>query len=261
MKIKQKMAFDAGTAAERGCRFTYFGGMTVLVERWDGYKMLFDPYITGNPSVNVPVGTFYNVDIIFVTHAAFDHYGDTADILRHSNASVVCGYEIKRMLIEQEGIDSGRVLGTGYGDGKTIGEYSKARTVFAQHGSFAQIDGAWSCFSPFGFVVEIQPGITYYHTGDTFIYSDMKMIRELYHPDVMVAGISAVEEKYSREMTPREAALAVCWAGARVAVPTHYPPGSPDLEQFIRHMESFAPDTVVKKDIGVPFTCRPFTVE
>lgn len=257
----EKKEFNMKTAAEKGARFTYYGGMTMLVERWDGYRMVFDPYISGNPSTNAPVSDFYDVDMIFVTHAAFDHYGDTADILRNSKASVVCGYEVKRMLIEQEGIEPERVLGTGYGDGKKIGEYSTARTVFAQHGSFAQIDGAWSCFSPFGFVVNIQPGVTYYHTGDTFIYSDMKMIRELYHPDVMVAGISALEEKYSREMTPREAALAVCWSGAKVAVPAHYPPGSPDLAEFIRHMESFAPDTVVKHEIGVPFTCHPFMIE
>ena len=54
-------------------KFTYFGGMAVLVERSDGYKILCDPYISKNPATDVDVKELYDVDLVLVTHAAFDH--------------------------------------------------------------------------------------------------------------------------------------------------------------------------------------------
>ena len=48
----------------------------------------------------------------------------------------------------------------------------------------------------FGFIVEVEPGVTYYHVGDTCLFSDMRMYRELYHPNVMTVGISRFKEPY-----------------------------------------------------------------
>ncbi len=63
-------------------KFTYYGGMAVHIERSDGYQILVDPYFTGNPAVNGLPKEMYDVDLVLVTHAAFDHFGDTADIMK-----------------------------------------------------------------------------------------------------------------------------------------------------------------------------------
>jgi L-ascorbate metabolism protein UlaG (beta-lactamase superfamily) len=88
----------------------------------------------------------------------------------------------------------------------------------------------------------------------------MKLIGEWYHPDVMCVGIDSAKPIGSREMTPREAAMAVSWVRPRAVIPTHYYEGSAALPEFIRHMESFAPDTVIKPEIDKPFSFTPAVI-
>lgn len=242
-------------------KFTYLGGMNVLIEREDGFKIVCDPYITGGANKVAKVSDLYDVDVILVTHAAFDHFGDTIDICRNSNCIVCGGAEVLRKIRKEYDLPDERWHGTTYGDRFVIDEITVSRTVFAQHGSIDNSEGIHTCWPPYGFVVQIEPGVTYYHTGDTYLYSDMKMLRELYKPNVMCVGISGITTKYSCEMSPREAAQAVGWVGADVVIPTHYPPGSPDFDKFIKHVESFSPDTKVLPEWNKPFIFTPSSVK
>lgn len=60
----------------KGTKFTFFGAMCVLVERSDGKKFLFDPYITENPQTDAPLEQFLDIDYLFVTHNAGDLLGN-----------------------------------------------------------------------------------------------------------------------------------------------------------------------------------------
>ncbi len=75
---------------------------------------------------------------------------------------------------------------------------------------------------PAGFVVEMENGFRVYHAGDTAVFGDMALIRDLYHPDLALLPIGG---HYT--MGPREAALAVGAArgGARPADPLRDVPG------------------------------------
>jgi L-ascorbate metabolism protein UlaG (beta-lactamase superfamily) len=42
---------------------------------------------------------------------------------------------------------------------------------------------------PIGFVVTFSDGRSLYHTGDTWIFGDMALIQELYHPDVILLNV------------------------------------------------------------------------
>ena len=76
-------------------------------------------------------------------------------------------------------------------------------TVQAIHRSKETTNGAEASHPAFGFIVEIEPGVTYYHVGDTCLFSDMRMYRELYHPHVMTVGISSFKAPYPPcEMPP-----------------------------------------------------------
>ncbi len=79
-----------------------------------------------------------------------------------------------------------------------------------------------------GFVVEMENGFRVYHAGDTAVFGDMRLIGELYKPDIALLPIGG-----HFTMGPREAALAVDLLGVKHVVPIHYGTfpilaGSPD---------------------------------
>lgn len=242
-------------------RFTYHGGMTVCIERSDGFKILCDPYFTGNPAAVASAEDFYDVDLILVTHAAFDHYGDTSRIMEHSNAVIVAGGDVLLKLESEIGLlDASRKHHTIYGDELVFGK-TVVRTVPAWHCSGIQQGSVTTYADPFGFIVHVEENVTYYHAGDTSLFTDMKLIREMYKPNVMAVGISRISDAYACELNPREAAYATSWIGPDVVIPTHYAPGAPALDDYKKYMEALCPQAVIKERIGVPFHYTPYNVD
>ncbi|HZV25613.1 MAG TPA: MBL fold metallo-hydrolase, partial [Acidothermaceae bacterium] len=70
---------------------------------------------------------------------------------------------------------------------------------------------------PVGFVVELENGFRFYHSGDTAVFGDMRLIRDLYRPDLAILPVGG---HYT--MGPREAALAVELLGVEHVMPIHY---------------------------------------
>jgi L-ascorbate metabolism protein UlaG (beta-lactamase superfamily) len=70
---------------------------------------------------------------------------------------------------------------------------------------------------PAGFVVELEDGSRIYFAGDTNVFGDMRIIGELYRPDLAILPIGG---HYT--MGPREAALAVELLGVREVLPIHW---------------------------------------
>ena len=67
-----------------------------------------------------------------------------------------------------------------------------------------------------GFVIKMDD-VSVYHAGDTGLFSDMKLIHDLYHPDVAILPIG---DKYT--MGPSEAMVAAEFVGAPLVIPMHY---------------------------------------
>ena len=243
-------------------KFTYFGGMSVLVERSDGYKILCDPYISQNPATDVDVKTLYDIDLLLVTHAAFDHFGDAIEIMKNSNAILMAGADVVRLVNEalDEPLPKERVRSTIYGDEQFFGK-TTVHTTVTFHTSNTIQNGIFTVFFPFGFVVEVEPGITYYHAGDTCLFSDMKLLRDLYKPNIMAVGVSRIEPQYPTEMPPREAAHATAMVGPDVVIPTHYAPGSNDLDLYLKYVDVISPNTKVFVGANRSFVYTPFQVE
>ena len=108
---------------------------------------------------------------------------------------------------------------------------------------------------------DVEPGVCYYHAGDTSLFKDMKLIREMYKPDIMAVGISGIEKKYPCEMNPREAAFATQWIGPNVVIPTHYEPGSEALGEYLEFVKTTSPKAVVQTVVDKTWTYTPFSVE
>jgi len=240
-------------------QFTYYGGMTVLIQRSDGFRILCDPYLNGNISAPITAEELPPVDLILVTHASFDHYGDTGLLMRKSNATLMAGADVLR-LAQAEGAPSARLVQTIYGDERHFGQ-TTVHTAVAFHTSGTVQSGIETVSFPFGYVVEVEPGVTYYHSGDTALYSDMKLIREQYAPQIMCVQIAALCEPYPVAMPARDAAIATRWVGAHAVIPTHYPPGSPALQEFQDCLHIIAPKAVCCSAIGKPFLYYPAQLE
>jgi L-ascorbate metabolism protein UlaG (beta-lactamase superfamily) len=93
-----------------------------------------------------------------------------------------------------------------------------ATMVEAKHSSAAQDEsGAHDVGVAAGFVLTIADGPVLYHAGDTAVFGDMKLIRDLYQPEVAMLPIGG---HYT--MGPKEAALAAHLLGVKSILPIHF---------------------------------------
>jgi L-ascorbate metabolism protein UlaG (beta-lactamase superfamily) len=106
-------------------------------------------------------------------------------------------------------------------------------------------DGTFASGVPLGFVVFADPGVRFYHYGDTALFSDLRLIAELYRPTIGCLGITNIVEILPRltmpgrlvtaEMSPHEGALAAQWLGLETVLPCHYiNPDCDDVREFER---------------------------
>jgi L-ascorbate metabolism protein UlaG (beta-lactamase superfamily) len=227
-------------------RITWLGHACFLLE--GSKRILIDPFLTGNPLAPVKPGDV-KTDLILVTHGHGDHLGDTVEIAKRNNAIVVCIHELSRILVKRDV----EVLGMNIG-GSAYSMGVKITMVPALHSAdFEDESGEIvSSGSPVGFVVEMD-GVKVYHTGDTGLFSDMKLIGELYEPDIMLVPIG---DLYT--MGIKEAVKAVEFVRPKVAIPMHYntfPPIEKNPEDFKQEAEKFCRVVILKP--GESYEYRP----
>ena len=189
-------------------KIKWLGHSCFIIEGND--KIIIDPYITGNPVCPESVESI-DVDIIALTHAHGDHFGDTIKIGKEKGAKLVAIYEIVEYA-SKHGIEGEAI---NMGGGVRIGN-TEIIMVPAFHSSgFTSADFKFCGAAPAGLI--IKSGKTIYHAGDTSLFSDMKLIGELYKPDVALLPIGG---RYT--MDARQAAMAAEWINAKITIPMHY---------------------------------------
>jgi L-ascorbate metabolism protein UlaG (beta-lactamase superfamily) len=209
-----------------GFRFTWHGHACVELESPGGRTILFDPWF-GNPRSTQTADQVDRCDVLLVTHGHFDHIGgaagattevDAVTIARRTSPAWPCIHELS--LWHDNAVESGAEV-VGMNAGGTVEVRGlKVTMVPAVHSS-----GDWSPTAsggiylgdPAGFVVELENGRRVYHAGDTDVFGDMALIRELHRPDVAFLPIGG-----HFTMGPRGAAKAVQLLGVRTVVPIHY---------------------------------------
>lgn len=190
-------------------RAEWIGHAAWLIEGKD--KIAIDPFIVGNPKTERKPSSVH-CDIVVVTHGHSDHLGDAVEIAKKNDATVCAIYEIAEYL-ESQGVKT-EPMNKG---GSVKVKSTRVRLVEAVHsGDYlppkgAKVSGGAAC----GAVVE--SGKTVYHAGDTALFSDMKLIGQLYRPDLALLPIG---DRYT--MGPREAGWAAAFVEAPMTVPMHY---------------------------------------
>lgn len=227
-------------------RITWLGHASIMLE---GEKtILLDPWIEGNPACDRSLADFTEVDFVCVTHGHDDHLGDAIALCTQTEATLICTPEIA-IYVGKHGIEYDKgscplnIGGTCRQDGVEINMVNALHTSEILGKEF-QTDGTVMPGSgAVGYVVRIGGGPAVYFAGDTGVFGDMALIRELYTPD---AAILPVGGKYT--MGIREAAVAARLLQPRVLVPIHYDtfPNQPaDLEELARQVGHTSPDTRV----------------
>ena len=188
---------------------TWLGHAAFLVTSPGGTQLLVDPFLRQDPATpdSLKDTSRYHPAAILVTHSHSDHTADVKAIALASGAKVVGAFDWAQTL----GLPDSQVVGVNVGGTVKVGDVT-IHAVPAMHGSVP--DGR-----PLGFVIEFKDGRRLYDTGDTWIFGDMSLIQQLYHPNIILLCVGG--GPYTED--PRTAALAVRkFFRPSVIVPMHY---------------------------------------
>lgn len=191
---------------------TYYGHAAIKMAG-AGASVLIDPWLS-NPLLQTPIAAVGDVTLILVTHGHGDHVGETVEIAKATGAPVAAIHELSQYLAAK-GVAN--VIGMNKGGSTTAGGVTVTMTQ-AVHSSTAEEGGQLiPTGDPAGFVVTFPNGFVAYHAGDTAVFKDMELIRELYHPQVAILPIGS-----HYVMNPAEAALACRLLQPQFVIPIHY---------------------------------------
>jgi L-ascorbate metabolism protein UlaG (beta-lactamase superfamily) len=181
-------------------QLTWLGHSCVLLAGTK--KVLIDPFIEGGSVA----GT--SPDIVAVTHGHSDHMGEVVALGKKTVAITEIAKYLKAKGVPAESMNIG---GTHVVDGVSF------TMTPAMHSTAIEEAGpGFPAGAPAGFVIGMD-GVRVYHAGDTGLFSDMKLIGELYHPDVALLPIGG---RYTMGVT--EAMMAANFIGAGTIIPIHY---------------------------------------
>jgi L-ascorbate metabolism protein UlaG (beta-lactamase superfamily) len=197
---------------------TWLGHGSLLLVTGSGTRVVFDPWLEGNPTCPYGTADLGQVDGIAVTHGHFDHIGSVESLAAATGAPVVSTPELSAYFALR-------------GVGELV-EMNKGGTVVVGDVELTMVSADHSCGvsvgenvpnvyggDPVGFIARPnRDGAgSIYVSGDTNVFGDMRLIRELYAPEI---GFFPIDGHYN--MGPREAAYAVELLGLSRAVPIHF---------------------------------------
>ena len=193
---------------------TWLGHSTFILRTPGGKRVMFDPWLQNNPSCPDHLKKPKPIDLILVSHGHSDHMEDLLQVARDTGAPVVAIYELCDWAI-RKGLQNVAPVNKG----GTI-EIAGLRITMtdARHSSgFVEQGQMIYMGEPAGYVLRLEDGRALYYAGDTSLFGDMRLIGELYRPEIAFLPIG---DRFT--MDPEAAARAAEFVGARQIVPMHW---------------------------------------
>lgn len=211
-------------------KLTYFGHSAFLVEH-NNYKILIDPFITGNPLSPVKVDEV-SADFIVLSHAHGDHFGDTLEIANRCSSTVIAVNELANY-VGSKGLKAHNM----HIGGSFEFPFGKVKFTIAHHGSSSN-EGEYMG-EPAGILLFLD-GTVIYHAGDTGLFSDMKLIGELHKISIALLPIGN-----NFTMGMEDALKAVELLNPKLTIPMHYntfPVIKADPDKFVENVKKIGRD-------------------
>lgn len=196
-------------------KITFVGHSAVFFE-CPNYTVAIDPWLDGNPLCPKEWKAPSRIDLIVLTHGHADHAGDAVRLAKQYGSKIAANWELGLALIKDGAPDTHVVL-MNKGGTVVIDEISVTLT-HAMHSSSYDTAASGTVYAgePCGVILKDREHVIY-HAGDTALFSDMKLIAEMYRPKI---GLFPIGDRFT--MGPKEAAKAVEFIGCKVAMPIHY---------------------------------------
>ena len=200
----------------KGVSIKFMGHSTFLLKSPGGKIVLIDPWVSSNPSCPEEAKSLDRLDLMLITHGHGDHMPEAATLASRFRPWTVCNFEISQWL-GGHGVRD-RIVGMNKGGTVEI-EGMRVTMVDAKHSSSITEDDGNLTYAgeAAGYVLEFENGYKVYHAGDTSVFGDMKLIGEIYRPDLALLPIG---DHFT--MGPLEASHACRLLGTRKVIPMHY---------------------------------------
>ena len=215
-------------------KITFYGHSAFKIETEEKLTILIDPWLD-NPLAKESPSDIRPNDLILLTHGHRDHLGSCIRLADSSGAEVVAIHEIQQYLFSKglSKVTGMNIGGTYKTKGITIIMVPAIHSSSIQEGEKIIYGGEAA-----GFVLIFEDGMVIYHAGDTALFGDMALIRELYRPRIAMLPIGS-----HYVMGPREAAYAVRLLKPEMVVPIHYgtfPALTGTLDDFKKELENLS---------------------
>jgi L-ascorbate metabolism protein UlaG (beta-lactamase superfamily) len=198
-----------------GVSVTWLGHGSFRIDSPGGKRIYLDPWLT-NPRCPEGERDPERIDVMAITHGHSDHVGEAVELGKRFSPRVVAIFELASWL-ESQGVVGASSGGMNKGGTQEVEGVRFTMTNAVHSGGFSANGEPVYLGEPAGFVVEFENGTRTYFAGDTAVMSDMRLIGQLYEPEVAVLPIG---DHFT--MGPREAAFAVAMLGAKRLLPCHY---------------------------------------
>lgn len=215
-------------------KLRYFSHSAFEITTNSGIEILIDPFLDDNPTSPVK-SKDVSADYIILTHGHGDHIGDAFKIAKRTDPTFICVNELANYCISKGFKAHNMHIG-----GAHNFEFGRIKFTIAHHGSQTP-DGTYSG-EPSGVLITIED-ITIYHTGDTALFLDMKLIGEMNKVKYMLLPIG---DNFT--MGIEDAVKAVEFVNPEFAIPIHYntfPVIKADPNIFKKQVESVGKKCII----------------
>jgi L-ascorbate metabolism protein UlaG (beta-lactamase superfamily) len=225
---------------------TWLGHATMRLVLPDGRVILIDPWLEGNPACPDALKQPARCDLVVLTHGHADHVGDLPALVNRFDPVVIGTFELCNVLEAQ--IGKGRFSGMNTGGTQEVEGVRVSLTQAFHSSSVDSPKGPIYAGMPNGVVVGADGLAPVYHAGDTDVFSDMKLIAQLFEPKVCILPMGGYFT-----MGAKGAALAAEMLGPAAIIPIHYktfPVLSPDVDAFEQALPANLRARLVVAQIG-----------